>query len=104
MGRMTPLVFLFLVFLFVTYNVITIFVGFEKSKSRDVGFPDPIIQNPTKLGNISEKLLFHIALTATDTSYSKWQCRIMYYRYMKNKNLPGSEMGKFTWNPPFRKP
>ncbi|KAK6773865.1 hypothetical protein RDI58_029104 [Solanum bulbocastanum] len=82
MGRMTTLVFLFLVFSFVTYNVITMiirytFVGFEKSNSKAVGHRDPIIHMPHNLTkrNKSEKLLFHIALTSTDTPYSKWQCR-----------------------------
>ncbi|CAN4125044.1 unnamed protein product [Withania somnifera] len=96
MGRVTPL-FLFLlslVFSFLTYNLITMIircttVGFGKWK--DVGlvslnnqlFSDPIIQMPEKLRKPkSKKSLFHIALTATDSPYSKWQCR--------------SEMGKFT--------
>ncbi|KAG6781631.1 hypothetical protein POTOM_014542 [Populus tomentosa] len=39
---------------------------------------------------------FHVALTATDAPYSKWQCRIMYYCYKKNRDLSGSEMGGFT--------
>lgn len=77
------------------------FVGFEKSNSKAVGFTqlflDPIIHMPHNLTKPKpQKLLFHIALTATDTPYSKWQCRIMYYWYLKKKNLPGSEMGKFT--------
>ncbi|WMV58763.1 hypothetical protein MTR67_052148 [Solanum verrucosum] len=106
---MKPLVFFFLlslVFSFVTYNLITMvirytFVGFEKSNSKAVGFTqlflDPIIHMPHNLTKPKpQKLLFHIALTATDTPYSKWQCRIMYYWYLKKKNLPGSEMGKFT--------
>ncbi|GLT54888.1 hypothetical protein SLA2020_280480 [Shorea laevis] len=39
---------------------------------------------------------FHVALTATDAPYSQWQCRIMYYWYKKVKDMPGSDMGKFT--------
>jgi len=39
---------------------------------------------------------FHVAVTATDAAYSQWQCRIMYYWYKKVKDMPGSEMGKFT--------
>lgn len=50
---------------------------------------DPIIRNPGST-------IFHVALTATDAPYSKWQCRIMYYWYKRVKDLPGSEMGKFT--------
>lgn len=110
MGRLTPLFlfFLSLAFSFATYNLLTMIiryrtVGFEKSKSGGLVslntqlIPDPVIEMPDNLRKPkSEKLLFHIALTATDTPYSKWQCRIMYYWYMKKKNLPGSEMGKFT--------
>ncbi|GFP89920.1 hypothetical protein PHJA_001135800 [Phtheirospermum japonicum] len=43
-----------------------------------------------------ERLIFHVAVTGEDTAYSQWQCRIMYYWYKKKKDLPGSEMGKFT--------
>ncbi|PIM98137.1 hypothetical protein CDL12_29385 [Handroanthus impetiginosus] len=44
----------------------------------------------------NKRLPFHVALTATDEPYSKWQSRIMYYWYKKKKDLPGSDMGKFT--------
>lgn len=110
MGRVTP-VFLFLlslVFSFATYNLITMItryttVGFGRWKAgglvslnTQLG-PDPIIHMPENLRKTkSKKKLFHIALTATDSPYSKWQCRIMYYWYRKKKDLPGSEMGKFT--------
>lgn len=61
-------------------------------------FPsDPIVAMPDnvrKLKNVKKP--FHVALTATDAPYSKWQCRIMYYWYKRNKELPGSEMGGFT--------
>ncbi|KAJ8450612.1 hypothetical protein Cgig2_020249 [Carnegiea gigantea] len=39
---------------------------------------------------------FHIAVTATEVPYSRWQCRIMYYWYLKVKDGPGSAMGGFT--------
>ncbi|XP_021772174.1 hydroxyproline O-arabinosyltransferase 3-like [Chenopodium quinoa] len=42
------------------------------------------------------RLKFHVAVTATDSLYSKWQCRIMYYWYKRVKDLPGSDMGGFT--------
>ncbi|MCL7043340.1 hypothetical protein MKW94_023332 [Papaver nudicaule] len=58
---------------------------------------DPVIQMPRKVKLAGDpKLPFHIALTATDSSYSQWQCRIMYYWYKKVKDLPGSDMGGFT--------
>nr|VDD19117.1 unnamed protein product [Brassica oleracea] len=39
---------------------------------------------------------FHVAVTATDSRYNKWQCRIMYYWYKQKKALPRSDMGGFT--------
>ncbi|OIW04184.1 hypothetical protein TanjilG_00744 [Lupinus angustifolius] len=39
---------------------------------------------------------YHVALTSNDDVYSQWQCRIMYYWYKKVKDMPGSDMGKFT--------
>ncbi|CAH9085182.1 unnamed protein product [Cuscuta epithymum] len=39
---------------------------------------------------------FHIAVTSESTTYCKWQMRVMYYWYKKQKDLPGSDMGKFT--------
>lgn len=58
---------------------------------------DPVIEMPRDVRRTeNSKMLFHIALTATDAPYSKWQCRIMYYWYKKHKGLPGSEMGRLT--------
>lgn len=42
------------------------------------------------------RMKFHVAVTSTDSIYSKWQCRIMYYWYKRVKDLPGSDMGGFT--------
>ncbi|XP_009140634.1 hydroxyproline O-arabinosyltransferase 2 [Brassica rapa] len=42
------------------------------------------------------KRLFHTAVTATDSVYSTWQCRIMYYWYNRFRDEPGSEMGGYT--------
>ncbi|KAF6155408.1 hypothetical protein GIB67_019934 [Kingdonia uniflora] len=58
---------------------------------------DPIIQMLENRKVLSkERLPFHVALTATDALYSKWQCRIMYYWYKKMKDMPESDMGGFT--------
>ncbi|PIA60187.1 hypothetical protein AQUCO_00400815v1 [Aquilegia coerulea] len=106
-GRASPvlLVFLALGFSFATYNLITIvirnrFSGLEddslSSGSRSM-LRDPITRMPDhvkKQENV--RLPFHVALTATDSPYNKWQCRIMYYWYKKVKDMPGSEMGGFT--------
>nr|XP_027107204.1 hydroxyproline O-arabinosyltransferase 3-like [Coffea arabica] len=107
MGRATPvlLVLLSLGFFFVTYNLITTIVhyravgsGKQTVSTRETpSLIDPVIQMPLYARKAKkERLLFHVALTATDAPYSKWQCRIMYYWYKKKKDLPGSEMGKFT--------
>uniref|UniRef100_A0A0E0C0L0 Hydroxyproline O-arabinosyltransferase-like domain-containing protein n=1 Tax=Oryza meridionalis TaxID=40149 RepID=A0A0E0C0L0_9ORYZ len=40
---------------------------------------------------------FHVALTATDAAYSRWQCRVMYYWYKRMQARPeGADMGGFT--------
>ncbi|BBN67539.1 hypothetical protein Prudu_107S001200, partial [Prunus dulcis] len=53
---------------------------------------EPVIQRHENAKNSK----YHVALTATDAPYSQWQCRIMYYWYKKVKDMPGSDMGKFT--------
>lgn len=82
-----------------TYNLITLIIHNRTFNSlrEGVSVIDPVIEMPQN-AKITEdgKMLFHIALTATDAPYSKWQCRIMYYWYKKQKDLLGSHMGKFT--------
>ena len=109
MGQALPLflVLLALGFFFATYNLLTMIFhnrtaasGSEEYISEDSQshlLVDPIVEMPKDVKRLKNaKLLFHVALTATDAPYSKWQCRIMYYWYKKTKNLPGSEMGAFT--------
>ncbi|KAL8153040.1 hypothetical protein V2J09_010800 [Rumex salicifolius] len=60
---------------------------------------DPVIQMPvdrSRTRKEGKKRLFHTAVTATDSVYSTWQCRVMYYWFKKFKVQPGSEMGGFT--------
>ncbi|XP_038711519.1 hydroxyproline O-arabinosyltransferase 1-like isoform X2 [Tripterygium wilfordii] len=60
---------------------------------------DPIIQMPLERSRrfgSDKKRLFHTAVTASDSVYNTWQCRIMYYWFNKFKDAPGSEMGGFT--------
>ncbi|KAL8542126.1 hypothetical protein ACS0TY_003112 [Phlomoides rotata] len=57
---------------------------------------DPVMEMPVSKKPKRERRVFHVAVTAEDWIYSKWQCRIMYYWYKKNKELAGSEMGTFT--------
>lgn len=110
MGRASPLflVLLALGFFIATYNLLTMIIHNRANnlgKGMAGGFDglfssaafDPVIQMPgdVKQSDISKKP-FHVALTATDAPYSKWQCRIMYYWYKKAKDMPGSDMGGFT--------
>lgn len=107
MGLASPL-FLILLALgsfIATYNLLTVIID---NRTADSGkwvhddsniqsFSDPIIEMPANVKRPNNaKLPFHVALTATDAPYSKWQCRIMYYWYKKKKDLPESEMGGFT--------
>lgn len=73
--------------------------GSSEGVATDDGalFFDPITEMPEHVKNRkTSRAPFHVALTATDAPYNKWQCRIMYYWYKKQKSLPGSEMGGFT--------
>ncbi|XP_050203898.1 hydroxyproline O-arabinosyltransferase NOD3-like [Mercurialis annua] len=100
MGRVSPffLVLLSLGFFFATYNLLTLAVQYKSSKSRDGSeLSDTVTGMPNEVNRLGESSSsFHVALTATDAPYSQWQCRIMYYWYKKMKEMPGSDMGKFT--------
>ncbi|GMH30500.1 hypothetical protein Nepgr_032343 [Nepenthes gracilis] len=107
MGRVSPLllVLLSLGFFFATYTFVTMVIQngkFGSSEWITNGLEnglliDPIIEMPEHLKRPKRvKVPFHVALTATDAPYSRWQCRIMYYWYKKKKDLPGSDMGGFT--------
>lgn len=72
-------------------------IHYKTSTSEQWDLSDPFVQMPGNLiegGGSNSK--YHVALTATDAPYSQWQCRIMYYWYKKVKEMPGSDMGKFT--------
>ncbi|KAK1292976.1 hypothetical protein QJS10_CPB17g02150 [Acorus calamus] len=88
---------------FITYNLLI-----SSNAPLSTEFPthhhhvDPIIQKPTDHRRRSSKedrkvrRLFHTAVTATDSVYSTWQTRVMYYWFKRFKDMPGSEMGGFT--------
>nr|CAB3476861.1 unnamed protein product [Digitaria exilis] len=62
---------------------------------------DPVVPMPAWMreaaGGEARRRPFHVALTATDAAYSRWQCRVMYYWYKRMQALPGGEaMGGFT--------
>ncbi|PSS24313.1 Hydroxyproline O-arabinosyltransferase [Actinidia chinensis var. chinensis] len=107
MGRASPLflILLALGFFFATYNLLSMIIhnrtagsgNWVGDDSDSQSLSDPIIGMPDNVKRSKNaKFPFHVALTATDAPYSKWQCRIMYYWYKKKKDLPGSEMGGFT--------
>ncbi|KAL0464524.1 UNVERIFIED_CONTAM: Hydroxyproline O-arabinosyltransferase RDN2 [Sesamum latifolium] len=90
---------------FLTYNFVAMIVHYGDSSPRKWTsrenpshlLIDPVIEMPEHAKKPkNQRLLFHVALTATASPYSKWQCRIMYYYYKKTKDLSGSDMGKFT--------
>lgn len=104
MGHASPLLLVLLTFgfFFATYNLLTMIIHYRSfgkwvvDNKNSGSLADPIIEMPENVKFKRPKSPFHVALTATDAPYSKWQCRIMYYWYKKKKELPGSEMGGFT--------
>ncbi|RID43703.1 hypothetical protein BRARA_I00550 [Brassica rapa] len=88
----------------ITYNILIssnapLKQGFPSSSSYD----DPVIQLPRggsriRGNNEHNRRLFHTAVTASDSVYNTWQCRVMYHWFKKAKASagPGSEMGGFT--------
>ncbi|XP_024021138.1 hydroxyproline O-arabinosyltransferase 3 [Morus notabilis] len=105
MGRSSPLLLVLLALgvFFATYNLLTMVNNYRSAGKSLGGFShhtllsDPIVEMPKNVRRPkNSRSLFHVALTATDAPYSKWQCRIMYYWYKKQKDMQGSEMGGFT--------
>ncbi|WVZ03927.1 hypothetical protein V8G54_024733 [Vigna mungo] len=103
MGRASTFLIIFIVLgsSFATYNLVTMLRRYGSSEGVAVSdgglFFDPIFEMPDHVKNRkTSKAPFHVALTATDAPYNKWQCRVMYYWYKQQKKLPGSEMGGFT--------
>ncbi|CAF1921054.1 unnamed protein product [Brassica napus] len=94
----------------ITYNIIIssntpLKQGFpsSSSSSSSSSFIDPVIELPrggSRIRGNSERKrrLFHTAVTASDSVYNTWQCRVMYYWFKKIRASagPGSEMGGFT--------
>lgn len=105
MGRASPILMVLFTFGFAfgTYNLVTMVIrnrsvrNWVSDDSNGGVFFDPVVEMPENVKKLkNSKTPYHVALTATDAPYSKWQCRIMYYWYKKKKDLPGSEMGGFT--------
>ena len=98
MGKASSLLLFLLGFGFfvVTYNLMTLIVHNRSGVMSSSPLLDPVVQMPHRKTKSSPAPPFHVALTATDAPYNKWQCRIMYYWYKQKKALPGSDMGGFT--------
>lgn len=104
MGRATSPIFLVLLtlgFFLATYNLVTLVIHNQNREAVkgtiNIRGADPVVRMPDELKkSVVPKRPFHVALTATDAPYSRWQCRIMYYWYKKTKEMEGSEMGGFT--------
>lgn len=92
----------------ITYNIIISanaplkqeLPGPSRSSSDRISV-DPIIKMPVDrsrggLGSEKPRRLFHTAVTASDSVYNTWQCRIMYYWFKKFKDGSNSDMGGFT--------
>eukprot|EP00270_Netrium_digitus_P013068 TRINITY_DN4309_c0_g1_i1.p1 TRINITY_DN4309_c0_g1~~TRINITY_DN4309_c0_g1_i1.p1 ORF type:complete len:411 (+),score=69.87 TRINITY_DN4309_c0_g1_i1:140-1234(+) len=75
-------------------------VSAEQMKIVREGDVMPVVSRPIDVAardaKKKKKRMFHTAVTANDSPYSRWQVRIMYYWYKKFKDQPGSEMGGFT--------
>ncbi|XP_010525938.1 PREDICTED: uncharacterized protein LOC104803643 [Tarenaya hassleriana] len=83
-----PFLMILSLFLIIRYNSILV--------STDAALrPGDRTETP-RVEQRRRRRLFHTAVTATDTVYSTWQCRIMYYWYKRFRDRPGSEMGGFT--------
>ena len=90
----------------ITYNILISanaplkqgFPGNPSSSSTPFSV-DPIIKMPIDRSNPTSKKgkrLFHTTVTASDSVYNTWQCRVMYYWFKKFKDGPNSEMSGFT--------
>lgn len=99
MGRASPLLLILvaLASFLVTYNLVILVIQNRPREEQTPAVDDPVIQMPTDLkGSGRTRRPFHVAVTATDAPYSKWQCRIMHYWYKNMKDKQSSEMGGFT--------
>lgn len=84
----------------ITYNII---ISANAPLKQDFPGPsrlsvDPVIKMPLgrSRSEAKSKRLFHTAVTASNSVYNTWQCRVMYYWFKKFKDAPGSQMGGFT--------
>ncbi|TVU22621.1 hypothetical protein EJB05_32334 [Eragrostis curvula] len=86
----------------ISYNFFAmVFRGAGAGPAAGAAGRDPVVAMPAWMraaaGDEVRRRPFHVALTATDAAYSRWQCRVMYYWYKRMQARPGGEaMGGFT--------
>lgn len=87
----------------ITYNIIisanaSLKQEFPGDSTSVKSVVDPVLRMPTEASPSRKrnKRLFHTAVTASDSIYNTWQCRVMYYWFKQQKLKPGTEMGGFT--------
>ncbi|KAG6504384.1 hypothetical protein ZIOFF_036717 [Zingiber officinale] len=98
-GKGFPLFFLLLAFgsFIATYNLVAMVIHYRRRESVNQLRVDNFASGMLKIGRLRvQRQLFHVAATAIDAAYSRWQCRIMYYWYKEMKHGEGSEVGGFT--------
>lgn len=87
----------------ISYNFFTMLFhgGGGIGAAVTAGTRDPVVAMPAWMRAAADtearRRPFHVALTATDAPYSRWQCRVMYFWYKRMQARPGGEaMGGFT--------
>lgn len=86
----------------ITYNVIisstTQIPSFPRTPRPSIISVDPVIRMPLDRSRTGKPRRFHTAVTASDSVYNTWQCRVMYYWFKKARAEagPDGEMGGFT--------
>ncbi|XP_074582835.1 hydroxyproline O-arabinosyltransferase 1-like [Curcuma longa] len=92
-GRLLYYLLISLAVALITYNAII--------SSTAPGFPGrrggPFSRSSSSDRVENRRRLFHTAVTASDSAYNAWQCRVMYYWFKKAREArPDAEMGGFT--------
>lgn len=96
-GRASRLLLVLVIFVFAfgTYNLLTMVFPYKSwSGESFVASDSSDLEIVRDMGRLN--LRYHVVMTATDSAYSKWQSRIMYFWYKRIKDAPGSDMGGFT--------
>jgi hydroxyproline O-arabinosyltransferase len=78
----------------ITYNAVIIFATHAHLRSD---LSTSSLHSHRTLAFSHKPRSFHTAVTASDSIYNTWQCRVMYYWFKKaRESRVGSDMGGFT--------